>query len=85
MKIKALFTGFNLVEGQIYDVIFEYDTVYQINTGQGIYCRNKEFFIIMKECCLNCHYYLSDDNNSCQGLKDIENDSCHEYKKTLYK
>lgn len=48
MKVKALFTGFDLIKDQIYDVIFEYDTVYEINTGNGIYCRNKEFFDIVK-------------------------------------
>jgi len=47
MKVKALFTGFNLIEGDIYDVIFEYDTVYEVNTGEGVYCRNKDFFIIV--------------------------------------
>lgn len=48
MKVKALFNGFNLEEDKIYDVIFEYDTVYEINTGHGIYCRNKEFFEIVE-------------------------------------
>lgn len=48
MKVKALFTGFNLVADKIYDIIFEYDTVYEIDTGEGIYCRNKEFFEIVE-------------------------------------
>jgi hypothetical protein len=38
--------------------------------------------IDLKICCLNCHYYLSDYEN-CQGLEDIENEHCHEYKETL--
>lgn len=47
MKVKAKFTGFNLVENKVYDVIFEYDTVYEIDTGEGIYCRDKGFFDVV--------------------------------------
>jgi hypothetical protein len=47
VQVKALFTGFNLKEGQIYDVIFEYSTVYEIDTGEGIFCRNKDFFEVV--------------------------------------
>lgn len=43
MKVKALFTGCDLTEGKIYDVIFEYDTVYELKCDTGIYCRNKKF------------------------------------------
>lgn len=49
MKVKSLVTGFNLIEGKIYDVIFEYDTVYEIDTGKGVYCRNKDFFEIVTQ------------------------------------
>lgn len=47
MKVKALFTGFDLTEGKIYDVGFEYDTVYELKCDTGTYCRNKNFFEII--------------------------------------
>ncbi len=47
MKVKALFTGFNLTEGKIYDVIFEYDTCYELKCDDGIYCRYKGYFEIV--------------------------------------
>ena len=49
MKVKSLITGFDLTEGKIYDVIFEYDTVYELKCDTGIYCRNKYFFEIVKD------------------------------------
>lgn len=49
MKVKSLVTGFNLTEGKEYEVIYEYDTVYEIKCDNGgIYCRNKNFFEILK-------------------------------------
>lgn len=48
MKVKAKFTGFNLTKDKEYDVIFEYDTVYELICDEGkIFCRNKEFFEII--------------------------------------
>jgi hypothetical protein len=49
MKVKALFTGCDLTENKIYEVLFEYDTVYELRCDTGVYCRNKEFFEIVKE------------------------------------
>lgn len=49
MKVKSLFTGFNLTEGKVYEVIFEYDTVYELKCDDGTYCRNKDFFEIVEE------------------------------------
>ena len=48
MKVKALFTGFDLTKGKIYEVIFEYDTVYELQCDSGRYCRFKEFFQIVE-------------------------------------
>ena len=47
VKIRALFTGCDLTEGKIYDVIFEYDTVYELKCDTGQYCRPKTFFEIV--------------------------------------
>ncbi len=49
MKVRALFTGCDLTEGKIYDVIFEYDTVYELQCDTGQYCRPKTFFEIVEE------------------------------------
>lgn len=49
MKVKAKFTGFNLTKDKIYDVIFEYDTVYELKCdADKIFCRNKDFFEIVE-------------------------------------
>jgi len=45
---------------------------------------NEKLILVIKVCCINCHYYFSSYEN-CQGLNDVENDYCHEYKETLYK
>lgn len=49
VKARALFTGCDLTEGKIYDVIFEYDTVYELQCDTGQYCRPKTFFEIVEE------------------------------------
>lgn len=49
VKVRALFTGCDLTEGKIYDVIFEYDTVYELQCDTGQYCRPKTFFEIVEE------------------------------------
>ena len=49
MKVKSLISGFDLTEGKIYEVIFEYDTVYELKCDTGTYCRNKNFFEIVEE------------------------------------
>lgn len=49
MKVKALYTGFDLTENKIYDVIYEYDTVYELRCDSGVYCRPKEFFEVVRE------------------------------------
>ena len=49
VKVRALFTGFDLTEGKIYEVIFEYDTVYELRCDTGTYCRNKNFFEVVEE------------------------------------
>ena len=49
MKVKAKFTGFNLTKDKVYDVIFEYDTVYELVCDEEkVFCRNKEFFKVIK-------------------------------------
>ena len=47
MKVEALGTGFDLTAGKIYEVISEYDTVYELQSDTGRYCRPKEFFKIV--------------------------------------
>lgn len=49
MKVKALGTGFDLTEGKEYEVIHEYDTVYELKCDTGTYCRPKDFFEIVEE------------------------------------
>lgn len=49
MKVKALVSGFDLTEGKIYDVIFEHDTVYELECDTATYCRSKTFFEVVKE------------------------------------
>lgn len=49
MKVKATFSGFDLTEGKIYEVIFEYDTVYDLRCDTGRYCRDKGYFDIVEE------------------------------------
>lgn len=49
MKVKALFTGLDLTKDKIYEVIHEYDTVYQLQCDTGKYCRDKGFFEIVEE------------------------------------
>lgn len=49
MKVRALFTGFDLTEGKIYEVIYEYDTVYELQCDTGRYCRDKGFFEIVEK------------------------------------
>lgn len=49
MKVKSLITGLDLTEGKIYEVIHEYDTVYELRCDTGRYCRDKGFFEIVEE------------------------------------
>jgi len=50
MKVKAKFTGVNLTKDKEYNVIFEYDTVYELTCDEGkVFCRDKAFFEIVKE------------------------------------
>ena len=49
MKVKALVSGFDLTEGKIYDVIFEYDTVYELKCDTATYCRPKTFFEVVED------------------------------------
>lgn len=49
MKVKALFSGFDLTENKVYEVIHEYDTVYELHCDTGTYCRNKNFFEIVED------------------------------------
>lgn len=51
MKVRALITGADLTYGKVYDVIFEHDTVYELECDTGIYCRNKNFFEVVVEDC----------------------------------
>lgn len=48
-EVKALFTGFDLTEGKIYTVDYEYDTFYELHCDTGVYCRAKNFFEIVEE------------------------------------
>lgn len=48
-KIKSLITGFNLTKDKVYDVIFEYDSVYELQCDDGRYCRSKNFFVEVEE------------------------------------
>lgn len=50
MKVKSLVTYANLTEGNIYDVIFEYDTVYEVKCDEEkVFCRPKGLFEIVKK------------------------------------
>lgn len=49
MKVKALITAYGLTEGKIYSVIFEYDSVYDVELNDGRQaCRSKSFFEVVK-------------------------------------
>ena len=48
MQVKAIISGFDLTAGKVYDVIYEYDTVYELKCDTGTYCRNKGFFVVLK-------------------------------------
>jgi hypothetical protein len=49
MVVKSVVTGFELTKDKEYEVIFEYDAVYELRCDDGkVYCRNKDFFEIMK-------------------------------------
>lgn len=46
MNVRAIITGFNLTVNSIYEVLYEYDTAYEVRCDNGhVYCRNKDFFI----------------------------------------
>ena len=45
MKVMAIVNGLDLTFGKVYDVVFSYDTVYDLNCDTKRYCRNKNFFI----------------------------------------
>jgi len=48
MKVKAIVSGFGVTEDKEYDVIFEYDTVYELKVDDGkIYYRPKGFFKVI--------------------------------------
>lgn len=49
MKVKALVTSENLTKDKVYEVIFEYDTVYELQCDDGRYCRNKYYFEVVEE------------------------------------
>lgn len=49
MKVKSIVNGFDLTEGKIYDIIFEYDSVYELQCDSGQYCRPKTFFIVVED------------------------------------
>lgn len=49
MKVKSLVTGFDLTKDKVYEVIFEYDSFYELKCDTGIYCRLKTFFEILME------------------------------------
>ncbi len=49
MKVRSIITGYDLTDGKEYEVIFEYDTVYELKCDTGTYCRNKNFFVIIEE------------------------------------
>jgi hypothetical protein len=45
MKVQALYTGYSVTAGKVYDVIFEHDTVYELECDdEQIYCRPKGMF-----------------------------------------
>ena len=47
--VKSLINDFGLTEGKEYTVIFEYDSVYEVELDNGnIACRNKDFFIAVQ-------------------------------------
>lgn len=49
VRVKSIITGCDLTEGKIYDVNFEYDSVYELKCDTGTYCRPKGFFEIVPE------------------------------------
>lgn len=48
LKVKAIATGCDLTENKIYEVYFEYDTVYELVCDTGRYCRPKGFFEVVE-------------------------------------
>lgn len=49
MRVVSIIDGFDLTKGKIYDVIFEYDSVYELKCDTGQYCRNKDFFEVLPD------------------------------------
>lgn len=49
VKVKSLVTGLDLTKGKEYEVIHEYDTVYELQCDTGRYCRAKEFFEVVED------------------------------------
>lgn len=49
MKVRALYTGLDLTKDKIYEVIHEYDTVYELRCDTGRYCRDKNFFEVVED------------------------------------
>lgn len=49
MKVQSIVNGLDLTEGKIYDVISEYDSVYELQCDTGRYCRAKTFFIVIED------------------------------------
>lgn len=46
--VKSLINEFGLTKGKEYKVIFEYDSVYEVELDNGnTACRNKDFFIVV--------------------------------------
>ena len=51
MKVAAVVTGYDVTAYKVYDVKWEYDTVYELKCDTGTYCRPKGFFVVIPEGC----------------------------------
>ncbi len=81
MRVKALFTGYDLVAGNVYEVIEEYDSVYELKCETGIYCRNKDFFKVIEYVLVSqgIEIFRTDDKEKAQRIMDEANKEYYEY------
>jgi len=48
MIVKSIINAFGLTEGKEYKVIFEHDSVFEVELdNRNTACRNKDFFIVV--------------------------------------
>lgn len=81
MRVKALFTGYDLIAGNVYEVIQEYDSVYELKCETGIYCRNKDFFKLIEYVLVSqgIEIYRTKDKELAEKIMNEENKKYYEY------